>query len=173
MRVLDERDVLGSRKGDADAVAKGLEGEVDDLERAGAVELGGEGVVVDGGLFVVVVEVGKEGEKKVRGGGRRLVFVDSAKRLRASTTTTEDRIHNFHSSRTSFTACARTDAARDEREASLGHRGAAAGAAARETREADRTTGAASNGDQEDVFADDIVACVFEFFFLESRETGE
>ena len=51
VRVLDERDVLGAAKGDADAVAEGLEGEVDDLEGAGAVELGGQGVVVDGGLL--------------------------------------------------------------------------------------------------------------------------
>ena len=62
VRVLDQRDVLGPAEGDADAVAEGLEGEVDDLEGAGAVELGGEGVVVDGGLLW---------ERGERGGGER------------------------------------------------------------------------------------------------------
>lgn len=51
MGVLDESDVLRAGEGDADPVAEGLEGEVDDLEGAGAVELGGEGVVVDGWLL--------------------------------------------------------------------------------------------------------------------------
>lgn len=61
VRVLDERDILGAREGDADAVAEGLEGEVDDLQRGGSVELGGQGLVVDGGLLLLL---GKKGEEK-------------------------------------------------------------------------------------------------------------
>jgi len=68
VRVLDQRDVLGAAERDPDAVAEGLEGEVDDLERAGAVQLGGEGFVVDGGLVLGVGEGGGGREKeRVRG----------------------------------------------------------------------------------------------------------
>lgn len=51
VRVLDQRDILGAAKRDRDAVAKLLEGAVDDLERGGAVERLCEGVEVDGGLW--------------------------------------------------------------------------------------------------------------------------
>ena len=65
---VDQRDVLGAAERDPDAVAEGLEGEVDDLERAGAVQLGGEGFVVDGGLVLGVGEGGGGREKeRVRG----------------------------------------------------------------------------------------------------------
>lgn len=69
VRVLDQRDVLGSRKGDPDAVAEGLEGEVDDLQRAGAVELCGEDFVVNGGLvgFVFLLLERRERKKTVQG----------------------------------------------------------------------------------------------------------
>ena len=72
----------------------------------------------------------------------------------------EDRKRNdCHVFRTSFTACARTEAERDEEEAILGCRAAGA-AAARGTRATDRTAGAASEAF---VVVNDIVACVFAF----------
>ena len=157
MSVLNQGDVLCSREGDPDAVAESLEGEIDDLERAGAVELGGEGLVVDGGLgFWYWFWFEEEDEVE----NRRLVFdIESAWPFDDDDDKKKNEIV-FGSgvlSRTSFTACARKEARRvGDDGASLGRCAGAEAARGAEARGADRT---GAENTFAVVVADIVVAC--------------